>query len=207
MVMSYTQLLAREYRGKLDSQADQFIAYAVEGAQRMETLLKGLRDYWSVNDQTVKPDLRLDCERVLDAALANLDGRIRESSAVITREPLPTVSAEEVPLVQLFQNLIGNAIKYRRADESPRIHISAQKSGDVWKFAVRDNGIGIEKEHLQSVFAPFKRLHASEYPGTGMGLAISLKSVERYRCRIWIESTYGQGSVFYFTLPARNGDV
>lgn len=203
MVMSYTQLLARQYQGKLDSQADQFIAYAVEGAQRMETLLKSLRDYWSVNDQKVAHDALVDCGRVLETALADLDLRIRESGAVVTHDPLPTVIAEEVPLALLFQNLIGNAIKYRREGEAPRIHVSARRSASTWTFSVRDNGIGIEKEHLEAVFAPFKRLHGSEYPGTGIGLAISQKLVERYGGRIWVESTYGQGSVFHFTFPAQ----
>lgn len=207
MVISYTQLLARQYQGKLDGQADQFIAYAVEGAQRMETLLKSLRDYWSVNDQKVAHDALVDCERVLETALADLDLRIREASAVVTHDPLPTVIAEEVPLALLFQNLIGNAIKYRREGEAPRIHVSAQRGASTWTFSVRDNGIGIEKEHLETVFAPFKRLHGSEYPGTGIGLAISQKLVERYAGRIWTESTYGQGSVFHFTFPARKDEV
>jgi len=202
MVVSYTQLLARDYKGNLDERADQYIAYAVEGAQRMETLLRDLREYWSVNEQKVYQPVPIDCNRTLDKALDFLDLAIRESGGLVTHDRLPTVVAEEVPLVLLFQNLIGNALKYRRSDEPARIHVSAQRSAGAWSFSVRDNGIGIEAEHLEKIFAPFKRLHGSEYPGSGIGLAICQKLVERYGGRIWAESEYGQRSTFHFTIPA-----
>jgi two-component system CheB/CheR fusion protein len=202
MVVSYTQLLAKEYKGNLDQRADQYIAYAVEGAQRMETLLRDLREYWSVNEQRVFQPVPIDCNRALDKALDFLDLAIREGGGLVTHDRLPTVVAEEVPLVLLLQNLIGNALKYRRSDEPARIHVSAQRSAGAWSFSVRDNGIGIEAEHLEKIFAPFKRLHGSEYPGSGIGLAICQKLVERYGGRIWAESEYGQRSTFHFTIPA-----
>lgn len=207
MVISYTQLLARQFKGKLDGQADQFITCTIEGAQRMETLLKGMRDYWLVNERTGEQSVRVDCNRVFEAACGNLDLQIQESGAIVTHDPLPTVTAEEMPLELLFQNLIGNAVKYRRQSEPPRIHVSAQKSDHAWKFSVTDKGIGIEAEHLKTVFAPFKRLHGAEYPGTGIGLAICQKIVEGNEGRIWVESTYGQGSVFHFTIPDKDGDI
>jgi len=203
MVMSYTQLLAREYKGRLDPKADQFIAYAVDGARRMDSLLRDLREFWSVNESEIEKLGPVDCNRVLERALAFLESPIRESGTVVTHDPLPTVIAEELPPVLLFQNLIGNALKYRRPDAPPRIHVSAQEDGGAWRITVADNGIGIEPEYQQIVFAPFKRLHGGEVPGTGMGLAICQKIVERYGGRIWVESTYGQGSAFHFTLPAK----
>lgn len=207
MVTSYTQLLARQYKGKLDQQADQFIAYAVEGAQRMEMLLKGLRDYWAVNDGRVEQSVLVDYNRVLEKTLTYLDTRIQESGAVVSYDPLPTVMAEELPLLLLFQNLIGNALKYHRPGEPPRIHVSAHRSANAWSFAVRDNGIGIEPQHLESIFNPFKRLHGPEYPGSGIGLAICQKIAERYGGRIWAESTRLQGSTFYFMIPAQGNEV
>ena len=205
MVMSYTQLLAREYKGGLDANADKFIGHAVEGAERMEALLTDLREYWSVNEQRVEKLIPIDCNGVLEKALAYLEMRVRESGAVVTHDCLPTVMAEEVPLALLFQNLIGNAVKYHRPDEPPRIHVSAARSDGAWNFAVTDNGIGIDAEFLQMIFAPFKRLHGREYPGTGIGLAMCQKIVERYGGRIWAESAGGQGSAFHFTIPAKGG--
>lgn len=202
MVMSYTQMLSRRYKGRLDAQADQFIDFAVDGARRMEILLRDLRDYWSVNEKRVEKLVPVDCNLVLDAALGNLSQSIQESGAVVTRDPLPVVLAEEFPLTLLFQNLVGNGIKYRHAEEPARIHVSAQPSEGGWNFSVADNGIGIQAEHLQTIFAPFKRLHGREYAGTGIGLAICQKIVARYRGTIWVESSYGQGSTFHFTLSA-----
>ncbi len=203
MVTSYTQLLARQYKGKLDRQADQFIAYAVEGAQRMETLLRDLREYWWVNDQKIEQNGPVDCNRVLEKVLANLEAGIQESGAVVTHDPLPTVIAEELPLVLLFQNLIGNAIKYHRSNEPAHVHILARRKANLWTFSVHDSGIGIEAEYLEVIFAPFKRLHGKEYPGTGLGLAICQKIVERYGGWIWVESAYGEGSTFYFTFSGQ----
>ncbi|MDQ2843945.1 MAG: GAF domain-containing protein [Acidobacteriota bacterium] len=202
VVMNYTQLLARQYKGRLDPQADQFIAYAVDAAQRMEALLRDMREYWSVNEQKIENLGPTDCSRVLERALADLDFAIQASGAAVTHDPLPMVIAEEFPLTLLFQNLIGNAIKYRRPEAPPRIHLAAQHSDTGWRISVTDNGIGIEAKHLEAIFAPFKRLHGTEYPGTGLGLAMCQRVVERYRGQIWVESRYGQGSTFYFTLPA-----
>jgi len=208
MVVSYTQLLARDYKGKLDGRADQFIAYAVEGALRMETLLKDLREYWSVNEQWHERPLPVDANRVCEEILRDLNASILESGAKITHEQLPTVMVEEVPLRLLFQNLIGNAIKYRRPSVPAQVHIQARRADGFWRFSVADNGIGIEGQHLETIFAPFKRLHGlDQYPGSGIGLAICKKVVERSGGQIWVESTYGQRSTFYFTLPAKDGDA
>lgn len=208
MVMSYTQLLAREYRGRLDPQADHYIAFAVEGAQRMEILLRDLREYWSVNEQKIEHPVPIDCNRVLEQTLGFLAVQIQETGGVLTHDPLPVVMAEDIPLLLLFQNLIGNALKYHRPDAPPRIHVSAQRSSArAWSLSVADNGIGIDFEHLGSIFAPFKRLHGRDVPGSGLGLAICQKIVERYGGRIWVESAYGQGSVFYFTLPEQGGEI
>ena len=201
MLFRSTQLLAREYKSKLDPEADQFIAYAVEGAQRMERLLRALREYWLVTERQLDRRTSIDCGRVVGQVMQTLQLSIRESRAVVNYGSLPALLVEEVSLAMLFQNLLGNAIKYSRPGELPRIHISAQKNAGMWCFAVKDNGIGIEAEHLQEIFAPFKRLHGLEYPGTGIGLALCHKIVERYGGRIWVESTYGQGSTFYFTIP------
>jgi light-regulated signal transduction histidine kinase (bacteriophytochrome) len=201
IVMTYTQLLARRYQGKLDENADKFIAYAVEGAQRLETLLRDLRNYWSVNEQKIEQPVPIDCNKVLEKAVDFLELTIRDYGGTITHDRLPTVMTEETPMTMLFQNLISNALKYHRHGEPPRVHFSAQRSANAWSFSVADNGIGIEAEHLEHIFAPFKRLHGSEYVGTGIGLAICQKIVERYGGRIWAESEYGKGSRFRFTIP------
>ena len=206
MVTCYTQLLAREYKGKLDPKADQFIAYAVEGASRLETLLRNLREYWLVNEPMVQC-VPIDCVRVLQKSIEALRVPIEESGASVTYERLPTVVAEEVSLAMLFQNLLGNAIKYRRPGKPPSIHISAEKKGNAWRFSVQDNGIGIETKHLEEIFAPFKRLHGTDYPGSGIGLALCGKIMERYGGRVWVESVYGEGSTFYFTIPSSTADA
>ncbi len=206
MVVSYTQLLAKRYKGKLDAQADKFIAYAVEGALRMETLLKDLREYWSVNQQGVEAKVPVDCERVFEKTLDTLRRQIHQSGALITHEPLPGVMADEVPLALLLQNLIGNAIKYRRPDEPPLIHLRSVRKDSLWHFTLADNGIGIEPKYLEAIFAPFKRLHGlEEYPGSGLGLAICQKIVEGLGGQIWAESSKGRGSTFHFTIPAADG--
>jgi two-component system CheB/CheR fusion protein len=207
MVVSYTQLLAREYKGKLDSQADQFIAYAVAGAQRMESLLKNLREYWSVSEHWNDIPDRVECAKAFDQAVNNLERAIQQSGARVTMETLPACAVEEVLLVLVLQNLIGNAIKYRRAGEPPRVHVSAHKQDGMWLFSVADNGIGIEAQHLDTIFAPFKRLHAAdEYSGSGLGLAICKKIIQRAGGRIWAESS-GQGAIFWFTLPDKEDDA
>lgn len=207
MVTIYTQLLSRQYKGRLDPQADQFIAHAVDGAQRMEILLRDLREYWSVNEQKIEKLIPVDCNRLLEKTLSLLDLSIQESGAVVTHDFLPIVVAEELPLTLLFQNLIANAIKYRRPEAPPRIHLSAERREAAWQISVTDNGIGIEPEHLEIIFAPFKRLSGREYPGAGLGLAICQRIVERYRGTIWVESTYGKGSTFHATLPTQAGDI
>lgn len=201
MVTSYAQLLAKEYRGRLGKDADTYISYAVEGAQRMETLLKDLRSYWAVNEEKLGDPVPVDCNAALKNALELLAMPIRDAGATVTHDPLPTVTAEELPLVLLFQNLIGNALKYRRQAVPPEVHISAQQKDREWDFSVRDNGIGIEEEHLAQIFAPFKRLHGREIPGSGIGLAICQKIVERYSGQIRAESEFGKGTTFHFTIP------
>jgi PAS domain S-box-containing protein len=208
MVTSYTQLLDRNYSDKLDAEAHRFMGYAVQGAQRMEALLNDLREYWSMDHGSPHELTLVDCNAVLKDAFANLEAGIKESGASVKHGVLPTVRAEKVPLTLLFQNLISNAVKYRRPDVPPRIQLSAdllpgEKGRREWKFTVADNGIGIEKENLQGIFAPFERLHGTDAEGTGLGLALCRKVIERHGGRIWAESGgLGQGTTFYFTLPA-----
>lgn len=202
MVSSYTQLLAKRYRGKLDADADEFIAFAVDGVTRMQQLINDLLAYSRVRTKG-REFAPTDGEAVLKSALANLQVAITESGASITHDPLPVVLADEGQLVQLFQNLIGNAIKFR-GEASPRVHISAERRGLDWRFTVRDRGIGIEPEYAERIFMIFQRLHSrGEYPGTGIGLAICKRIVERHGGRIWVESQPGKGSTFSFTIPAR----
>jgi signal transduction histidine kinase len=199
MVTNYVQLLSRRYKGKLDPDADDFINFAVDGAIRMWKLINDLLTYSRVGTQAkgLKPT---DCENVLKHSLDNLKIAIEENEAVITHDPLPTVMGDHLQLGQLFQNLIGNAIKFR-GEEPPRIHISASRNGSGWTFSVRDNGIGIAPEYVERIFVIFQRLHnREEYPGTGIGLAICKKIVERHGGDIWVESEVGKGTTFYFTL-------
>lgn len=199
MVSSYTQLLARRYKGQLDSDADEFISYAVDGATRMKTLINDLLAYSRVGTGG-KELAPTDTGNVFEAARANLRKAIEESSAEVTSEELPTVMGDGTQLAQLFQNLIGNAIKFR--DEGPvKVHVGAERRDGEWLFSVRDNGIGIEPEYAERIFVVFQRLHArAEYLGTGIGLAVCKKIVERHGGRIWVESEPGEGSTFYFTL-------
>ncbi len=199
MVSIDTDLLGRQYRGQLDAQADQFIEYAVEGATRMNRLLRGLLEYTQTGDQTA-PALLLKTEFALQQAIQMLDTAIQDSGAVITHDALPQVRMPEIQLLQLFQNLIGNGIKYR-GQQPPQVHISASRRGHFWCFAVQDNGIGIPPEYSDQIFGVFKRLHKTAYPGTGIGLAICKRVVERAGGKIWVESSPGMGATFYFTLP------
>jgi PAS domain S-box-containing protein len=201
MVASFAQALAKDYQGKLDGKADQYIAYAVEGARRMEALLTDLREYWSVDEQKLDGLVSIDCNQILARAQQYLESQIKDSGASVTHDSLPTVVGEQYPLTLLFQNLISNGIKYRRPETVPQVHISAQRDGATWKFSVADHGLGIERQYWEAIFTPFRRLHGLEYPGTGLGLAMCQKIVERFHGRIWVESTPGQGSVFQFTLP------
>jgi PAS domain S-box-containing protein len=203
MVASYTQLLAQRYKGRLDSDADEFIAYAVDGAQRMQLLIRDLLAYCRVG--TTGKDLReTSSADALEQALLNLQGAIQESGGVVTHDPLPTVIADGAQLVQLFQNVVGNAIKYRRK-ERPRVHVSAKKNGgSEWIFSMQDNGIGIDPQYYEKIFVMFQRLHGrDEFSGTGIGLTLCKKIAERHGGRMWVESNPGQGSTFYFALPER----
>jgi PAS domain S-box-containing protein len=205
MVTSYVQLLSRRYEGKLDGNADEFIAYAVDGATRMQRLINDLLTYSRVGTKG-KEFEPTDCERVFEHSLKNLQVAIEEQEAVITHDPLPTVMADHVQLGQLFQNLIGNAIKFR-GKEAPHIHLSARSNGNGWLFSVRDNGIGIALEYAERIFIIFQRLHnREEYPGTGIGLAVCKKIVERHGGHIWVESDPGKGATFYFTILNKGGE-
>jgi PAS domain S-box-containing protein len=200
MVGSFTQLLAKRYKGKLGDDADDFIAFAVDGARRMQALINDLLSYSRVGTRG-KEFTPTNSESVLEEALANLQKAIEETGAAVTHDPLPTVWADSVQLVQLFQNLIGNALKFHGA-EPPRVHISAQRRDADWRFAVRDNGIGIDPKYADRIFVIFQRLHSrEEYPGAGMGLAIAKKIVERHGGSIGVESQPVKGSTFYFTIP------
>ncbi len=200
MVASYTQLLSRRYKGKLDSDADEFIAFAVDGASRMQRLIQDLLAYSRVGTKG-KDLLETSSEDALQQALVNLRGAIEESRAVITHDPLPAVMADETQLTQLFQNLVGNAIKYQRPG-IPRVHVSAAKNGGrTWDFAVKDNGLGIDPQYFERIFGMFQRLHKrDEFAGTGIGLAICKKIVERHGSKISVESQPGHGSTFRFAL-------
>ena len=200
MVSSFVQLLARRYEGKLDSDADEFIQFAVDGATRMETLINHLLEYSRLGTQG-KPPESCDCEQVVAQVETDLTPAIKESSADVTRERLPSVMADRTQLAQLFQNLIGNAIKFR-GDRQPKIHISGTRSNGDWLFTVGDNGIGIDSQHTERIFEIFERLHSRrKYSGTGIGLAICKKIVERHGGRIWVESEKGEGARFRFTIP------
>jgi PAS domain S-box-containing protein len=202
MVASYTQLLARRYRGRLDSDADDFINYAVDGVTRMQGLINDLLAYSRVG--TTGKEARLtDLNQVLDHTLADLQTAIGESSAVVTHDPLPVLPADGTQLGQLFQNLIANAIKFR-GTEPPRVHIAARWIDGRWLFSVQDNGIGIEPQYAERIFAIFQRLHTrAEYPGTGIGLAICRRIVERHGGEISVESEPGEGSTFWFTITPK----
>jgi signal transduction histidine kinase len=201
MVATYTQLLAERYRGKLDNNADKYIGYAVEGALRMQALIQDLLAFSRVG-RNGKEHQSTDCKIAVDIALQNLQAAVQESHAAVTIGQLPTIIGSRTQLAQLFQNMIGNAIKFRGKD-SPAISIVAENGGPDWLFTVADNGIGIAPEQVDNVFVIFKRLHTrEEYPGNGIGLAICKKIVEHHGGRIWVESQPGQGSTFKFTMPS-----
>jgi PAS domain S-box-containing protein len=221
VVSGFAQLLEQRYKGKLDKNADDFIGYMVDGAERMQQLIRDLLDYSRVTTRG-NPFKPASCDKVMQKALTNLKASIEESKALITADPLPVVTADESQLVHLFQNLIGNAVKYRKKDEPPHIHISAKNISDSavqsairnpqsaieagWLFSVQDNGIGIEPQYFDRIFQVFQRLHKrEEYPGTGIGLAICKKIVERHGGSIWVKSEPGKGSTFLFTLPEPAG--
>jgi light-regulated signal transduction histidine kinase (bacteriophytochrome) len=201
MVASFTQLLAKRYSEKLDDDARDFINYAVDGATRMQTLISDLLNYSRVGTQG-KPLVPTDCEAQFKRVLETLQLHIEESGAVIESDTLPMVMADPQQLGQLFQNLLTNAIKFH-GEKPPHVRISTERNGNDWKISVRDNGIGISAEHADRIFIIFQRLHTkTEYPGTGIGLAICKKIVERHGGRIWIEPSPGGGTTFCFTISA-----
>ena len=199
-ISSFTQLLKKRYENKLDEDADEFIDYIVDGANRMQIMIKALLDYSRVNTRSIefKPS---NFEEILDQTLNSLKIAIDESEAIITIDSLPTLMADDKQMIQLFQNLISNAIKFRKENENVKIYISCKKVSNNYIFSVSDNGIGIELQFKDRIFEVFQRLHTrDEYSGTGIGLAICKKIVERHGGQIWVESEYGEGSTFYFTI-------
>ncbi len=204
MVRGYLDLLARRYGEQLDGDAQVFLGHASAGAERMKRLIDDLLQYSRVSTRGREPQPTA-VDQAVDEALQNLEAAVAESGAQITRDRLPTVMADHTQLVQLYQNLISNAIKFR-GPQPPRIHLGAERDGQMWRLSVADNGIGIAPEQSERIFAIFQRLHGpDEYPGTGIGLAICRRIVERHGGRIWVESTEGHGATFLFTLPAPPG--
>jgi len=203
MVISFTQLLEKRYQDKLDADAHDFINFAVGGASRMQNLINDLLAYSRVSQRS-KPFEPTNMEEVFEAAVANLQIAIKESKTKVNHDPLPGVMADEGQLVQVFQNLISNAIKFR-GKELPCVQVSAMYKEGECVFSVKDNGIGIDPQYFDRIFIIFQRLHGQEYPGTGAGLSIAKRIVERHGGRIWLESEPGKGSTFYFSIPAKGG--
>jgi len=204
MVSSYTQLLAKRYDGQLDADAHEFIHYAVDGADRMQRLLHDLLSYSRVTSRG-DPFAPVDTEAVLGEAMENLQLAIRESGAMVTHGSLPVVNGDRSQLMRVFQNLIANAIKFRRGDAPPSVHVSCERHDGRWRFAVQDNGIGIDRKYFERIFLIFQRLHTrQEYPGTGLGLALCQRIVVRHGGEMWVESDVGQGTTFFFTIPTEN---
>jgi light-regulated signal transduction histidine kinase (bacteriophytochrome) len=205
MVTSFTQLLEKRYKNKLDKDADEFIEFILDGATRMQSMINDLLQYSRVGTRS-KPFKLTDFESVFGQSLVNLKIAIDENNAIITHDPLPTLMADSMQMIEVFQNLISNAIKFR-SKESPQVHVSALKKRNEWVFSVRDNGIGIAPEFFDKLFIIFQRLHSrSEYPGTGIGLAVCKKIVERHGGKIWVESEPDKGSTFYFSIPDSKGE-
>jgi two-component system, chemotaxis family, sensor kinase Cph1 len=199
-ISGHLQIINRRYRDKLDSDAREFIEFAIDGATRLHALIESLLEYSYIGELKELKRRHVDCEKLLAFTLEALRKAIEESEAVITHDPLPTIDADDVHVRQLFQNLIANAIKYRR-DVRPEIHVSAIRKGDDWIFSVRDNGEGIAPEHFDKVFQVFQRLHGLGHSGAGIGLATCQRIVELYGGRIWVESEVGRGSTFRFAIP------
>ncbi len=200
MVTSFTQLLEKRYKGQLDNEADEYMEFIVEGAHRMKYLIDDLLTFSRVTSQAKEYE-KVNLETVLNNVLSNLTVSIKESNTHITHDPLPTVMADRSQMMQVFQNLIANAIKFH-GKKPPKIHITTQKGEKEWKFAVTDNGMGIDPEYQKQIFEIFKRLHTrAEYPGSGIGLSVSQKIIKRHNGRIWVDSEPGKGSTFYFTIP------
>ena len=203
MVAAYSEMIQRKFKGKLGPEGEEYLGYILQGATRMDQLLADLRAFTRASTGESDCDELADSEAALKASVENLTAAIEESDAVITSDPLPRVRIPHLHIEQVFQNLVGNAIRYR-SEEAPRIHVSAVRTEDAWQFSVRDNGMGIDPQYKEQIFGIFKRLHSNaKYPGTGMGLAICKRVVDRTGGRIWVESEPGRGSTFYFTVPAR----
>jgi signal transduction histidine kinase len=201
MVGSYVQLLEKRYKGKLDPDADEYIALASSGVTRMFRLIGDLLSYSRVGTSESQLET-INVNDVMLWAKMNLQTAISESGAQITHDPMPTVVFDQSQLLQLFQNIIGNAIKYR-SQETPRVHVGATRNGNEWVFSVRDNGQGFDPKYADRIFGVFKRLHGRDVPGTGIGLALCKRIVEKHGGRIWAESQLGSGSTFYFSVPVR----
>lgn len=203
MVSTYSEMLQMKFASKLDANANEYIGFILEGATRMEQLLEDLRTFVRASATSEGPSQDVDANKALAGALASLTAAIENSRATITYEPLPPVRMHEFQLQQLFQNLIANGIRYH-GEQPPKIHVAAERCEGKWRFSVRDNGIGIDPRYKEQIFGIFKRLHsAADYPGTGMGLAICQRIVERAGGRIWVDSEPGKGSIFSFTVPIR----
>jgi len=199
---TYAQILLRRYGAKLDSEAQRFLDHINKGAQRMSALVQDLLTYARVQTEVDRPSSD-SLDQTFETALSLLKTAIDESEAVITHDPLPETERDQGQMVRLFQNLLGNAMKYRKPDVPPHIHVSAKQLDSEWVIAVEDNGIGFDSKYAREIFVPFKRLHSrDQYEGTGVGLAICRRIVENHKGRIWAESTIGEGSTFFFTLPA-----
>jgi PAS domain S-box-containing protein len=204
MVTSFSQLLVRRYKGQLDERADECLEFILTGTKRMAALIEDLLSYSQIVHSTEKGE-PVDCNVVLDQLIESCRVMIEESGASVTRDPLPTVEGDEGQVSQLFHNLLTNALKYKKKDVRPEVHVTARHTGHEWLFSFRDNGIGIAQEYLEQVFVIFKRLHKkTEYPGTGIGLALCQRIIEGRAGRIWVESKPGVGSTFYFTWPDMN---
>ena len=205
MITNYSQLLIEGHQGRLDGEAQLCVDFMTKGATQMRELLANLLTYTQAGADRWEPDEFIDLNAIFEEVKRNLKLAVEESGAVVTSDDLPTVHGHDARFVQLFQNLISNAIKYR-GKLPPRIHVSAEYRDAEWRFGVADNGIGIEAEYYLTIFGVFKRLHGSAIPGSGIGLAICQRVVERYGGRIWVESEVGQGTTFYFTLPGSPGN-
>ena len=207
MISSYVQLLSRRYKGKLDKDADEFIEYAVDGSSRMMGMIQALLTYSRVGTKG-KPPEPTNCEVILGQVMKNLQAALAESGAEVTHEPLPVIMADGVQMGQLFQNLISNGIKFQAEGVKPKVHISVEDNGNDWIFSFGDNGIGIDPQYQDRIFVIFQRLHGKqEYKGTGIGLAVCKRIVERHGGRIWVESELGKGAIFKFTIPKHREEV
>jgi PAS domain S-box-containing protein len=201
---AYAQLLTNKYQGRLDGEADQFLSFLLSASARMTALVRDLLAYARLTTEEARPS-SIALDEDLEAALTHLDQAIKESGASVTHDPMPTLPVDRGQMVRLFQNLVGNAVKYRKPNVPSKVHISAEQKGAEWVISIRDNGIGFDPKHASTIFAPFKRLHtAEEYPGTGVGLAICRRIVQAQRGRIWAESQPGEGTTFHFTLPVES---